>query len=116
MNIDWGVRENLEAQIQQKKRLREIYEFIVKYAPYINIEYEGRFKRQGDTVLIRPRLKLFEHPTTSRKLSINTKLPRVGRFDYIMNKINWGVPADLVIVCDNNFDFYMGYQEYPKEG
>lgn len=108
--LDWGRRESLEQQIHDRKRLRRIYNFITEHAPYINIEYEGTFQRIGDTVSIRPKVERFDVTHTNRPLCIDRRLPRVGRFDYILNVINWGVPADLVITCDEK-DFYMGYKE-----
>ncbi len=90
------------------KFLRKIYEFVIEYGPKINIEYEGRFEKLGDTVMIRPYPKLFDNPAMYRTLVVDTIMPEFNQLQYLMNKVDWMSEGDLVI-CLVSGKFLMGY-------
>jgi hypothetical protein len=102
--------DRVEQMIEDKKNLRRIYEFLEEYGNF-NMDYEGGGTDGaglGDTVSIRPRPDIAKGIEGYRNLAITISLPKKNTLQYIMNRVDWELEGDIVIVC-NGGNFSMGY-------
>lgn len=105
-------KDTINQLILYKKILREIYTMIESLGDRMNINYEGEFKRQGDTVQMRIEPKALDGRSLSyRPLIIDKEIPPDDKIAFILNTVNWEKEGDIVITCTNDGRFFMGYNE-----